>query len=141
MFLPEIDAPSSRVTTKCLILFSILHLFTFNMRYRNWDVLLFPAGSKVPIQEFKTQCFVTKDKHAPFLHAVHLGPNVYHEGVFNQLPTLTTFIPSQPPDSPFQVSVHSWEIPRPSIQIENNMGPEDTVLFEARVYIDGVFSA
>jgi hypothetical protein len=31
------------------------------MRFENWDVLLFPEGSKVPIQEFKTQCFVTKD--------------------------------------------------------------------------------
>lgn len=112
------------------------------MRYRNWDVLLFPAGSKVPIQEFKTQCFVTKDKDAPFLHAVHLGPRLYHEqGFFNQLPVLTTFIPSLPPDSPFQVSIHSWDTPHASIQIETNMGPEDTVLFEARVYIDGVFSA
>lgn len=32
------------------------------MRYENWDVLLFPENSKVPIQEFKTQCFVTKDE-------------------------------------------------------------------------------
>jgi hypothetical protein len=112
------------------------------MRYRHWDVLLFPVGSKIPVQEFKTQCFVTRDKDAPFLHAVHLGPHAFHEpGVFNQLPTLTTFVPSLSPESPFQVSIHSWEIPRPSIQIETNMGPEDTVLFEARIYIDGIFSA
>ncbi|GAT19034.1 similar to An12g00400 [Aspergillus luchuensis] len=32
------------------------------MRYEDWDVILFPESSKVPIQEFKTQCFVTKDK-------------------------------------------------------------------------------
>lgn len=32
------------------------------MRYENWDVLLFPGASKVPIQEFKTQCFVTRDR-------------------------------------------------------------------------------
>ncbi|KAA6416152.1 MAG: hypothetical protein FRX48_00872 [Lasallia pustulata] len=31
------------------------------MRYLNWDVLLFPEGSKVPIQEFKTCCSVTQD--------------------------------------------------------------------------------
>jgi len=31
------------------------------MRYQDWDVLLFPEGSKVPIQEFKTQCHVTRD--------------------------------------------------------------------------------
>jgi hypothetical protein len=31
------------------------------MRYTNWDVLLFPHGSKTPMQEFRTQCFVTRD--------------------------------------------------------------------------------
>ncbi|KAJ5355742.1 hypothetical protein N7517_010351 [Penicillium concentricum] len=112
------------------------------MRYRNWDVLLFPGGSKVPIQEFKTQCFVTKDKHSPYLHnAAFLGPHTHlpEQGAFNQLPVLTTFIPSLPRDSPFQVSVHSWEKPRPSMQIESNMEPEDVLLFEVRLFIDGVF--
>ena len=114
------------------------------MRYRNWDVLLFPGGSKAPIQEFKTQCFVTKDKDSPYLqNAVFLGPHAHHPepGIFNQLPVLTTFIPSLPKDSPFQVSVHSWEKPRPSVQIESNMEPEDVLLFEARIFIDGIFVA
>ncbi|KGO43082.1 hypothetical protein PEX1_068690 [Penicillium expansum] len=114
------------------------------MRYRNWDVLLFPEGSKVPIQEFKTQCFVTKDKDSPYLHsAVFLGHHAHHpeSAVFNQLPVLTTFIPSLPKDSPFQVSVHSWEKPRPSVQIESIMEPEDVLLFEVRIFIDGVFAA
>ncbi|KAJ5951746.1 uncharacterized protein N7479_010159 [Penicillium vulpinum] len=114
------------------------------MRYRNWDVLLFPGGSKVPIQEFKTQCFVTKDKDSPYLHnEVFLGPHAHHPnpGIFNQLPVLTTFIPSLPKDTPFQVSVHSWEKPRPSVQIESNMEPEDVLLFEVRIFIDGVFVA
>jgi hypothetical protein len=31
------------------------------MRYQNWDVLIFPERSKVPLQEFKTQCLVTQD--------------------------------------------------------------------------------
>lgn len=31
------------------------------MRYINWDILLFPDGSKVPLQEFKTRCYVTED--------------------------------------------------------------------------------
>ncbi|OQE76303.1 hypothetical protein PENNAL_c0068G06676 [Penicillium nalgiovense] len=114
------------------------------MRYRNWDVLLFAGGSKVPIQEFKTQCFVTKDKDSPYLHnEVFLGHHAHHPdpGLFNQLPVLTTFIPSLPKDSPFQVSIHSWEKPRPSVQIESNMEPEDVLLFEARIFIDGVFAA
>ena len=43
----------------------LLHSFPYPqqqiMRYMNWDVLLFPDGSKVPLQEFKTGCFVTQD--------------------------------------------------------------------------------
>lgn len=31
------------------------------MRYLNWDVLLFPAESKVPLQEFKSGCYVVQD--------------------------------------------------------------------------------
>jgi hypothetical protein len=115
-----------------------------NMRYRNWDVLLFPGASKVPIQEFKTQCFVTKDRDSPCLHnPTYLGP---HQGQpelipFNQLPTLSTFIPSLQRDNPFQVSIHSWEKPRPSVTIESNMEPEDVLLFEARIFVDGAFVA
>ncbi|KAJ5782144.1 hypothetical protein N7457_003918 [Penicillium paradoxum] len=114
------------------------------MRYRNWDVLLFPAGSKTPIQEFKTQCFVTKDRDSPYLHnPVYFGPHAHQPDPshFNQLPVLTTFIPSQPRDSPFQVSIHSWDRPRPSVQIESSMEPEDVPLFEARVFVDGAFVA
>ncbi|KAI5285940.1 hypothetical protein KEM54_000183, partial [Ascosphaera aggregata] len=76
------------------------------MRYENWDVIIFPEGSKVPIQEFKTQCFVTKD--AP------------------------------EPGSAFRCSVHNWTKPKPSRMMEGLMRPEDTVLFEVRVFIDGV---
>ncbi|CAG8074139.1 unnamed protein product [Penicillium salamii] len=112
------------------------------MRYRNWDVLLFPGGGRVPVSEFKTQCFVAKDIDAPYLQAINLGPHGYQGSVmFNQLPVLTTFIPSLPVDSTFQISIHSWETPRPSAKFESNMGPEDTVMFEARVYIDGIFSS
>ena len=51
----------------------------FKMRYGNWDVLLFPELSRVPIQEFKTQCFVTKAKDSPNLHsAAYHGPHPYY---------------------------------------------------------------
>jgi hypothetical protein len=116
---------------------SITSSLQTNMRYRSWDVLLFPVGSKIPIQEFKTQCFVTKNNDGPFLHTVDHA----YQGLSNQLPTMTTFIPSLPHSTPFQISIHSWDIPRPTVQIEANMRPEDSVLFEARVYIDGTFSA
>lgn len=32
------------------------------MRYDNWDVIVFPRDSHVPIQEFKTTCYATQDK-------------------------------------------------------------------------------
>ena len=32
------------------------------MRYDDWDVILFPKESHVPIQEFKTACYVAPDK-------------------------------------------------------------------------------
>jgi hypothetical protein len=52
---------TTRISTVRYI--SDLHLQSFaEMRYENWDVLLFPEGSKVPIQEFRTQCFVTRDQ-------------------------------------------------------------------------------
>lgn len=35
------------------------------MRYLDWDVLLFASDSKVPIQEFKTGCFITADPGTP----------------------------------------------------------------------------
>lgn len=31
------------------------------MRYMNWDLLLFPNASRVPLQEFKGACYVTPD--------------------------------------------------------------------------------
>lgn len=44
---------------------------TGNMRYGSWDVLLFPHGSKTPMQEFRTQCFVTRDNGVD--HTADLG--------------------------------------------------------------------
>ncbi|PYH30723.1 uncharacterized protein BO87DRAFT_429399 [Aspergillus neoniger CBS 115656] len=111
------------------------------MRYEDWDVILFPESSKVPIQEFKTQCFVTKDKDSPYLHSPGLvSPATCplpqsNEG---QLPVLTTFVPSLRHNTPFRVSVHSWQKPTPSRLIESLLQPDDAVLFEVRVFIDGL---
>ena len=38
----------------------ILVLFLAIMRYEYWDVILFPAESHIPIQEFKTACYVSQ---------------------------------------------------------------------------------
>lgn len=32
------------------------------MRYDNWDVILFPRDSLVPIQEFRTACYASQDE-------------------------------------------------------------------------------
>lgn len=133
------------------------------MRYENWDVLLFPEDSKVPIQEFKTQCFVTKDRgpynwqsdtpfglcidmsptfsESPYIYGSSIvNPSIYYlpHGNFGQLPVLTTFIPSLPHNTSFRVSVHSWEKPRPSRIMEGLMQPDDALLYEVRVFIDGL---
>ncbi|CEL06748.1 hypothetical protein ASPCAL09920 [Aspergillus calidoustus] len=111
------------------------------MRYENWDVLLFPANCKVPVQEFKTQCFVTRDRDSPYLHnPAFAGPAAYYQphGNFSQLPVLTTFIPSLPLNSPFRVSIHTWEQPRSSRLMESLLQPDDTALFEVRIFIDGL---
>ncbi|KAE8145074.1 hypothetical protein BDV25DRAFT_134109 [Aspergillus avenaceus] len=112
------------------------------MRYENWDVLLFPENSKVPIQEFKSQCFVIKDKESPYLHSPALvNPASYYlpQGNMGLLPVLTTFIPSITPNTPFRVSVHSWERPRPSRLMESLLQPDDALLFEIRIFVDGLF--
>ncbi|KAJ5389234.1 uncharacterized protein N7496_000302 [Penicillium cataractarum] len=110
------------------------------MRYENWDVLLFPDGTRVPIQEFKTQCFVTRDTESPYLqNPTILGPTAYLrvQGNHGHIPILTSFIPTMPRDSRFRVSIHSWEHPRPSRLIESLMQPDDVLLYEARVFVDG----
>ncbi|OOQ87535.1 hypothetical protein PEBR_15449 [Penicillium brasilianum] len=111
------------------------------MRYENWDILLFPEGARVPIQEFKTQCFVTRDTESPYLQNPSLlGPNAYLrvQGSHGHIPILTSFIPTLPRDSCFRVSIHSWENPRPSRLTESLMQPDDVLLYEARVFVDGI---
>ena len=57
-----------------------------------------------------------------------------------QLPTVASFIPNLPSGFPFRISIHSWENPLPSrsmsalMQVHNNT---ETVMFEARAFIDG----
>jgi hypothetical protein len=38
------------------------------MRYDDWDVILFPKDSHVPIQEFKTACYSSSDKSKQSTH-------------------------------------------------------------------------
>lgn len=123
----------------------------FIMRYENWDVILFPADSRTPIQEFKTQCFVGKDTASPYLKyhyqstftGAGLGSSSYYPLPANsgQVPVLTCFIQTLPKDTPFRVSIHSWDKPHPSRLVQGIMEVDDVLLYEARIMVDGEFKA
>ncbi|KAI0399018.1 hypothetical protein F4802DRAFT_73246 [Xylaria palmicola] len=95
------------------------------MRFEEWDVLLFPKDSKVPVKEFKTNC-----------HVVHDTEFAYTNGSFG-LPTMTCFMPGLPPGTPFNISLHSWKTPDVSQFTQNYSKHPELVKFEARVLVDG----
>ncbi|KAI0468772.1 hypothetical protein F4859DRAFT_490268 [Xylaria cf. heliscus] len=95
------------------------------MRYEEWDVLLFPKDSKVPMKEFKTNC-----------HVVHDPEFAYTNGSFG-LPTMTCFMPGLSPGTPFNISLHSWKTPDVSQFTRNYSKHPELVKFEARVLVDG----
>ncbi|RPA85562.1 hypothetical protein BJ508DRAFT_302819 [Ascobolus immersus RN42] len=82
------------------------------MRYGNWDVLLFPSGSRVPIQEFGVSCFHCFDP-ATSEGLRNLTPNGSTTNVDVQyltrtVPTVTAFITALPAQTPFHISLHCW---------------------------------
>jgi hypothetical protein len=115
------------------------------MRYQDWDVLVFPELSKIPLQEFKTSCQVIQDPGKyifPNLMAKHGLIMLQIEAHSLQvnthlLPTVTSFIPGLPTGAGFRISIHSWRNPVCSRYIESLKKPGDAVVFEARLFIDG----
>jgi hypothetical protein len=124
------------------------------MRYLDWDVLLFEGNSKTPIQEFKTQCCAIPDPgkyfsdyrvgHADSVLETQLQTSGYNglpspleHVVPSQVPSVTCFIASIPSSNPFRVSIYSWNQPQPSPSLENTLGPNDLILLEARLLLDG----
>ncbi|KAH6642962.1 hypothetical protein C7974DRAFT_386478 [Boeremia exigua] len=90
------------------------------MRYDNWDIILFPDESNIPIPEYKTACYFSRDE----------------DGV--ELPTLRTYIGSLKPETPFRISVHHWGPQKPSPfiqQVQRRVGSDIT--FTVQVIIDG----
>lgn len=122
----------------------------FNMRYQNWDVLVFPDLSKIPQQEFKTACQVIQDQGTyfitlPFTLLLTLKILTRLESHISQinphlLPTVTSFIPGLPAGEAFRISIHSWENPDISRYALNLKKTSDIVMFEARVFIDGTLA-
>ncbi|KAI1638446.1 hypothetical protein F4809DRAFT_253633 [Biscogniauxia mediterranea] len=95
------------------------------MRFEDWDVLLFPKDSKIPMKEFKTNC-----------HVVHDTEFAYTHGSYG-LPTMTCFMPGLSPGTPFNISLHCWKTPETSQFTRNYSKHPELVKFEARVLIDG----
>ena len=78
---------------------------------------------------------------SPYLHnPAFFGSTTYVQphGNLGQLPVLTTFIPSLPANSAFRVSIHSWEQPHASRLMESLLQPDDTSMFEVRIFVDGL---
>ncbi|KAK8019961.1 hypothetical protein PG990_005099 [Apiospora arundinis] len=95
------------------------------MRYEDWDLLIFPQDSKIPLQEFKTQC-----------HVVHDPEFAFTSGSYG-LPTLTCFVPGLTGGTPFNISLHNWRKPEISQYTRSYSQHLDIVKWEARVIIDG----
>lgn len=95
---------------------------------------------------FRWEYFIFPE--SPFMHVDSLAnptshplqPN-YAQGIFGYTPILTTFVPSMSRNSPFRISIHSWKKPNPTRMMESLMQPDDAVMFEMRVLIDGRFIA
>ncbi|KAF2268301.1 hypothetical protein CC78DRAFT_613494 [Lojkania enalia] len=90
------------------------------MRYENWDVILFPRNSHIPIQEFKTACYVTQDEYG------------------RQQPCLTSYIASLPVATPFRVSIHSWvSKAKPTAIIESQRKANQRIVYTVQIIVDG----
>ncbi|KAF4984125.1 hypothetical protein FZEAL_618 [Fusarium zealandicum] len=53
------------------------------------------------------------------------------------LPTVTCFVPSLPPGTPFQISVHSWNTPNISQFTKSYTKHLSDVKYETRLFVDG----
>ena len=125
------------------------------MRYQNWDVLLFPGHSRIPIQEFNSACHVLfdqsecMDQSDPEWSSLSTGqlalskwappedPFVTKYESMTKTPILTCFVPSLPAGTAFRISIHSWEKPAPSTILKSRTAQNEPVAFQARVYVDG----
>ncbi|TKA77923.1 hypothetical protein B0A55_03717 [Friedmanniomyces simplex] len=98
------------------------------MRYQDWDVLLFPQGSHVPLREFRTACFSQQDPRT-----------------MTTTPLLSAFVPALSAGAPFQVSVHSWSQPGSMIlgaEGNGNVGgggyvPGTVYQWRVKIVVDG----
>jgi len=94
------------------------------MRFQDWDVLLFPQGSHVPLREFRTACYAHQDPDPMHPRPTTTTTSSSTSSTNNNTtttttttaavattPLLTAFVPSLSAGEGFQVSVHSWSTP------------------------------
>lgn len=126
----------------------------------NWDVLIFPetGDTKTPFQEFTTACTVIQDpgKSCIFIKSINHANeskdpdnatlpmpahSSYFKPVTHPLPTVSCFVPSLLPGTPFKVSLHSWATPVASRATQAMAAQGNKTWFEAKVLLDGVCAA
>lgn len=119
------------------------------MRYLHWDVLLFPETSKIPMQEFKTGCYVVSDPEIlgadggfSMASRLSIGKSLLTRRLDRlssaQIPTVACFVANQIDGFPFRASLHCWEHPVPSPELQFLAQQGKVICFEARVFIDGM---
>ncbi|XEV06011.1 hypothetical protein FSHL1_011298 [Fusarium sambucinum] len=104
------------------------------MRYKDWDVLLFEQNSPTPLQEFKVACHVVHDT-GKSMSRLTFDPKNGVESLNPQalgVPTVTCFVPSLEPGTPFHISIHLWKKPQ-----NDQVADKGHSTINARLFIDG----
>ncbi len=57
------------------------------------------------------------------------------------VPIMTSFVASLDRGAAFRVSIHHWDKPKPSLLLLSCKTPEEAIMFESRVYNDGILTA
>lgn len=106
------------------------------MRYQNWDVLLFPHGTNVPLAEFRTNCVFVQAGETmgsdPNGRALTLTAR-------SRCPVVVTYVPSLEAGAAFTVSLHSWTPPKlaEKVVLEASGACVNFTAFRVRVVVDG----
>lgn len=128
-----------------------------NMRYLDWDLLLFPSGegvegAHVPFVSPPTlRCLSATAGHQNRMQADRASLvqkefktqcQVEGKHIPEATPLMSAFVPSLPAGNPFQISVHSWSptaVGHIVPVMEGHVQPRE--LFEVRVLVDGKLNA
>ncbi|KAF7713858.1 Uncharacterized protein PECH_000809 [Penicillium ucsense] len=111
------------------------------MRYNVWDVVIFPADTGIPLQEYQVNYQVVQDRDSPYLTNPVLMQRALGANdvvTWGKVPLITCFIPSMKEFVPMQVSIHHWAYPEPTWITLSTMIPGDALVYGMRILVDGV---